>query len=395
MIKKTIIQYIFLLSLFSMAMGTIAATYVDYLISHGLNLFETNVVNLFYFTTLLICEVPTGAFADVFGRKTSFVCACFILSVGKFMYAFSNSFWSFAGAEVILAVGMTFANGAFKAWLVDKLKHHGHDEPLHKVFSKSQLWAKSCAVLSALAGSFLADKNIRYPFMVGGTIFFITGTIALFWLREEYFTRKKFSIALGLQSMKNTVTQSIEFGIKHSVVRFIILVGLIQVFAVQAPNMQWRPYFIDHLHSKHELGFVWFGMMAFMTFGSFIAPKLFSLVKDEKKCLIITQVATGLLIAIIVYLPFPVSIMIFMIHEMPRGIYDPIKDKLLHDNIPSDARATISSFESISPHLGGVIGLLCSGFIAEKFGIPASWTISGLFLVSATLILGRNGKVQK
>src|SRR3989344_4988983 len=115
--KETIRHYLLLKSVSAFSISFIAAVYVTFLISKGLNLFEVNLVNFVFFTTLFICEIPTGAVADVFGRKVSFVCSCFLYALGMFIYSASNSFWGFALAEMTAAIGNTFASGAFQAWL--------------------------------------------------------------------------------------------------------------------------------------------------------------------------------------------------------------------------------------------------------------------------------------
>jgi MFS family permease len=67
-------------------------------------------------------------------------------------------------------------------------------------------------------------------------------------------------------------------------------------------------------------------------------------------------------------------------------VFDPIKNGYIHENIPSEVRSTIISFESLALHIGGGIGLLISGFIANSFGIKATWLIMGTFFVVFSLL---------
>lgn len=114
--NKTINQYIVLSALSSVAgLSFQTAIYVTFLMKNGLNLFEVNLVNTCYFITLLVCEIPTGAFADIFGRKASFVLACALMSFSMFIYGCSNTLSGFILAEVTCAIGRTFRNGAFQA----------------------------------------------------------------------------------------------------------------------------------------------------------------------------------------------------------------------------------------------------------------------------------------
>ncbi len=389
MIKKTILQYFTMTMLISFGMGSACAVYVTFLTSHGLNLLEVNLVNLVFFSTRFICEIPTGAFADVFGRKVSFVVSCILFSLGMFLYGLSNSFWGFVVSEAITAIGSTFISGAFDAWLVDMLNHHGGEDAKHNVFSKAGLIGQFACMVAALAGAYLADIRGSLPWFMGSIVFAFTAILSAFWMKEEYFQKKAFSWSLGWRSMKDTVYSSIKYGLRNKVVRFIVLSSLVGMLAFQAPNMQWQPYFISFLKEKRNLGYLWIGMSLFMMLGSILAPHLLKLVKGEKRSLIVCNIFTGLCLAVTTMIPFFPGIVVYMVHEIPRGMIGPLKKKFLHDNIPSHARATVASFESISPHLGGMIGLLASGFIANTYSISVAWLLSGIFLVVATLCVAR------
>ena len=221
MIKKTILQYFTMTMLISFGMGSACAVYVTFLTSHGLNLLEVNLVNLVFFSTRFICEIPTGAFADVFGRKVSFVVSCILFSLGMFLYGLSNSFWGFVVSEAITAIGSTFISGAFDAWLVDMLNHHGGEDAKHNVFSKAGLIGQFACMVAALAGAYLADIRGSLPWFMGSIVFAFTAILSAFWMKEEYFQKKAFSWSLGWRSMKDTVYSSIKYGLRNKVVRFM------------------------------------------------------------------------------------------------------------------------------------------------------------------------------
>src|SRR5204863_339168 len=82
------------------------------LLSRGLDLFQTNAVLATYLITVFVFEVPTGAIADRFGRKRSFLAACVIRMVAYALYAFTRGFADCLVAEFIDAVGTTLASGA-------------------------------------------------------------------------------------------------------------------------------------------------------------------------------------------------------------------------------------------------------------------------------------------
>lgn len=390
MIQQTIRLYLLLRALSTFGVSFIAAVYVMFLMTRGLNLFEVNLVNAVFFTTMFLFEIPTGAVADVFGRKTSFVVSNLLWGTSMFLYSTADTFWGFAAAEAVAAIGATFASGAFQAWLVDKLRHHGHTGALSQVFAREQQVTSALAVIGGLVGAYLSDRFLPLPWLVGGGVMLIAALIAQLTMREEYFTPQKFSFRAGLASMKNTVKTSFHYGVRQKTVRFILLIGTIQYLAVMAPNMQWQPLFLPYLNSKTELGYLWAAIALSTILGAQLAPGFLKKTGSERLALVISQVIIGLgVLGAVATKMFPLALAAFLIHELGRGAFRPLKDHYLNDNIPSSERATLLSFESLTHHIGGLIGLILSGLLAQSAGIPAAWVFAGLVLVVGSLLVAK------
>ena len=390
--QKIIRHYYILSCLFNIGgNGIISAIYVTFLIKNGLNLFEVNLVNATFFFTLFICEIPTGAFADIFGRKTSFIIACGLLSVSMFIYGASHTFWGFVCAEILGAISKTFKSGAFQAWLVDSLKHHGYEGAFSQIFARENLIVQIGGGLGAITGSYLAVQNFSLPWFAGGVLMVLVTITAQLTMKEEYFVRTLFSWKKGLCSMRDIAVKSVQYGRHHKAVRFILIITFIQIFAVQALNMYWQPLFNSHGLAEINYGFVFNGMMLSLAIGAFIISRMYT--KGREKAIILSsQVVIGITVIIMAFATnLPIAITLFLLHEIGRGFWNPLKDSYLQERIPSSERATITSFCSIAPHIGGAIGLLLSGFTAEYFGIPASWIMSGSILIVGSLLMFKNG----
>ncbi|MFA7193938.1 MAG: MFS transporter [Candidatus Paceibacterota bacterium] len=386
MINKTIKEYYLLVFLNSASMGFIASTYAMFLISNGLNLFQVNLVNFVFFLTLFIAEIPTGAFADVFGRKKSYLMSRLIMLCGFLVYYFSNNFAGFITAEFVIAVGCTFASGAFRAWFVDKLKHHGYTESLRNIFSRSAQISQLAVVAAGLFGAWISDISIKLPFVCSIITFGISFVVAIF-LKEDYFVPQKFSFRDGFDAMKNTVKSSINYGVKNKNVRFVLLVVMVMVFSVQPLNMYWQPFFAENLSGRTELGFVFVGIPLSLMLGAFFVPRLLKFIPNEKLALSFSQIGIGLMVVVTSLIGFPASLVMFFAHEVFRGMFNPLKDAYLHDQIPSKERATIESFDSMFHHFGGAVGLLVSGFLAVRLGIHWTWFSFGSFLIAFTVLV--------
>lgn len=389
MIKKIIAEYYVLTALSRAGHSVICATYVMYLLSHGLDLFEINMVNFAFFLTLSLAEIPTGAFADVFGRKLSFIVSCALFSLGMLIYALSDTVGGFLAAEVVGAIGATFASGAFRAWFVDKLRHHGYTGKLDRIFARASQIGSVAQIVFATIGAILADISNVLPWYTAAFITFSCGFVAMF-LKEEYFVREKFSFKNGLSAIKKTVISSVRYGYSDQKVRFVLVLVTVQILAVQAPNMQWQPLFKQWLPNQTSLGFLFSAISISMMIGAGIAPIILRKLKCQKKTLAVFQIIIGLgIVASTLFNSFIVAIIAFLLHEVARGAFGPIKDAYLHENIPPKERATIESFESLAHHSGGAVGLLLTGVIAKNLGMSLTWIISGSFLILFTLVVTR------
>ncbi|MEI8060942.1 MAG: MFS transporter [Candidatus Berkelbacteria bacterium] len=391
MAKKTVRYYLLLSLLYRFSNTCFAATYVTFLMSRGgLNLFQVNMVNFIFFATMFLTEIPTGAVADCFGRKLSFLISCSINCVSLLVYALSHTFTGFATAEAMGAVGSTFSSGAFQAWVVDSLNHHGYQEDFGKLFARQNQLGNLVGMGAAIIGAHLATINPAFPWFLSAAFVFATGVVAIFVMREDY--REKSSI--------NLLATAKEFGRKFVVsaqtiraggpVTLMMLLGLVYSIGVQAPNMQWQPYFRKHFASEAELGYLWAGVSLAIIIGSQMSAMMRRGPAFERLALIGTQVSIGLFIALAgIQSPWMLSVLFYLIHEAGRGMFSPLKDAYLNDAIQKEERATLLSCGSISSHIGSMVGLVMSGLMANRLSIAPTWIVSGIFLVVGTLAVSR------
>jgi len=392
--SRTISVYYFLSAVSKFGTSFVFATYVTFLLSRGLNLLDVNMVNMAYFVTILVAEIPTGAIADVYGRKISYLFSSLLLAAGFFIYGSSGSLLGFIAAEITAAVGATCESGAYQAWLVDSLKHEGYKKPLNNIFARETAISTVASICAAIIGSVLADINPVLPWYCGGSVMIVSSILTLLLMKEEYFVRGDYKIKEKFTEMKQTVKASISFAIKDKTVRFILLLGTLQYFAIQAPNMQWQPLYLGITGKHTMLGWIWAGIALLSALGGMMSLAVLKRVDgDEKRALVASQISIGIGVALAgAFRLLPISLTIFLLHEIARGVFKPLHDVYLNDNIPSKERATIISCGSIFRHFGGIFGLLFSGFVALKTSIPTTWIISGTVLVIGTLIIAKNGK---
>lgn len=368
----------------------IAAIYVKYLLLNGLDLFQINLINCAFYGALILLDVPTGAFADVFGRKKSVVLSFFVFSLAWMIYGYSKTFVGFISAELIGALASTFLNGALRAWAVDQLQHESYAGEHVSLFGKVNVAAWCACIPGGIIGGKLLTIHSSLPWFVCSSILFLIAVFCMVFMKEDYFKQKKVTLLRSYKLMCITVRVSLRYVRENRVVRFVILSSIVQIFAVQAPNMQWVPRFESTFGGASMLGVAMASFAILNALGSYLAKRVRKATRDEEHMIMWCQVCIGVFIIGSALLPGMLGYIMFLLHQIPRGMYQPVKDAYFQAHITNRQRATMSSFESIVPNTGAVIALLGSGLIAKNYGIPMTWTISGSVLVVVAIMIAFN-----
>src|SRR5215207_9410627 len=87
----------------------------------GFSLTQVTAVDIAFWLVIVLAEMPTGAVADRWGRKTSLLLGAISFATAIFFFGLADSFWSVLVTYVIWGVSMTLASGADAAFLYDSL----------------------------------------------------------------------------------------------------------------------------------------------------------------------------------------------------------------------------------------------------------------------------------
>src|SRR5262249_9467605 len=154
----------------------IAPVYPLFLLSRGLDLFQMNAVLATYLITVFAFEVPTGAIADRFSRKTAFLSSCVIRMVAYGLYARAQGFAACLVAEFIAAVGTTLASGALDAWVVDGIRAEGDLGPTDRLFARAQVIFRTVMIVGGVVCGYVAELGWAVPWLVCVGMFALTAT---------------------------------------------------------------------------------------------------------------------------------------------------------------------------------------------------------------------------
>ncbi len=124
-------------------------------LDRGLSFFEIGLLLGFREVTVNLLEVPSGAVADLYGRRRSMVLSisAYLLSFG--LFAEGRSLPILFAAMALYACGDAFRTGTHKAIILDWLRQQGRSEERTRVYGFTRSWSKLGSALSALVAGAL------------------------------------------------------------------------------------------------------------------------------------------------------------------------------------------------------------------------------------------------
>lgn len=377
--KKTIIQ-LFLIHAFvsGAAISFTFTTYTLFFKEHGITLMEMNLINAIYMAISFFLEVPTGAFADSYGRVKSTVIGSLITAAACATYFFSDNFWQFAAAETICAVGQSLISGATKSWLIDWLNNFNAQAEVKKTIARQSISNRIGVMGGALIGSQIGSYNLSWPWAAASISFLLVTIFVLFWPESHHQKKKKI---FCFKTIAKTIKEGLIFSLKRKDILYISLFSAFFTFVLQGTNMYWSIFFTEKGVPINKLGLIFAGVSLTIAAGSYLARLLPFKHESKRFFLVIPQIFTAIaLVTMILFSNVSALIILFLATEIGRGFFAPIKDVQINLIAPENIRTTINSFNSMLERIGACLGLLFSGWLAQELSIKNSWLISGIIL---------------
>ncbi len=355
---------------------------VIYFLSLGFNLFQIGLLTSAQLLAGFLFEIPTGAVADIFGRKTSTIIGHFLAGLSILSIFFTNKFWLIFSLMFLWGFAQTFVSGAYEAWAVDKLKQKKKDKLVQEYYSKTHSFYNFSFLIAGVFGALLVKYlGLAIIWPVTSVCFFITGLMFLF-VSEKHSRKKANLLSLLKDSIKQT-NKAIEYSISHKNLKLLILGTIfLGAFVAMTTDLTWTAFFRNLGIQEHWLGYLFSATMVLGIFTPYFVKKIIIKFKGYRNLLIgIVYSWIVLLIVLLTISKLFQAITIFILYVALWDFYHPTRQPFFQSFVPSKMRATISS---LSVQLRSFIGIIMTplvGLIADKIGPQYTISLGVIFLL--------------
>lgn len=343
----------------------------------------------------LLFEIPTGAFADLFGRKYSVVLGVVSMAVICLIIPQVSSFILVAGVFFLYSAAATFTTGSDEAWIVDYLKQKKKEETLTKTLGRMRSFQSVGLVLAlAISGAFVAFYPMAWLWYLQATVLFLLAAFLIFYGKER-FKRKDSLDAKGI-IFKNieTSVDAIGYSKNDGTLRTLMLIFLL-MSVVGTITILWQPFAKGLGMPLSYIGLIYaiYSVVA-IVLPNFIGPILGKL-GGERKSLVAMSLVTFIVAILISQSPsWQVFVGLWCLVSVSDVLFAPVSVSFFQKNTPSKLRATIGSIRQMVAGIGGVIAPTIVGFIADAYGIRTAILFCSAFMIPIMILYWRLGDRQ-
>ena len=322
----------------------------------------------------LILEVPSGAFADLYGRKKSMIIGSLIITAGYFVRAVSMNFINFCIAMSLISLGAAFVSGADKALLYDSLKELKKEKLFKKIAGTANFLSLLAMGLGSFFGGLIAAYGLRTVHYSIVIPFFLAFLIS-FTFKEP----KRYKKIIKSNYFKH-LKEGLIFTFTHKKVRLLILLSSLTVGFMLVSHIFFQPY-------MKQIGIVptSFGVFYLMFLGISAISSKGAYIIEEKIGKSKSIIAIPLILALQLFLmsnfSFYYSFLFLFLGQFIWGFTSPIVGHYINDNVKSHHRATILSINAMGYQIIWAIFAPLIGWFVDI------WTLQTALLIQAAIVV--------
>ena len=382
-------KILFFLNSFSTGILTPVLTLV--LCSHGANISTVPVFLGIFAVTVMVLEVPSGVFADLKGRKNTFLMSHIFIWLSFFTIFRGDSPLFLALGNVFLGMGRAFGSGPMEAleidWYIEK-NGESHLPEINSLLAKLDNFGLAAgALLGGYLGYVEPDYSLNLTCLLLAEAVLIL--MAVFFVKEKGIKSKK-----PKQNLLNGFSEMVKNIRRSRILCIICGMAAVLGFLLAAVETYWQPSIKLYLPKNLTwlLGIVncsaYLGGSIGNTAGMRILSKMGNTLSSKKKLYAAFRVLLCLVPVLMAFCrTWYIFALVYALVYMVSGMAGLIENTLLHEAADSSFRASMMSLYSLLVR-GGSIGtsLLC-GVLLQGGNLNLVWIFVPLAALGATVLM--------
>jgi len=345
-----------------------------YLASKGMSLVQLGILEGIFHITSFLMETPTGAVADIFGRKTSRILGRFFIIAFILLTLYGETFFHFQISFVLCAIGWNLESGAGEAMVYDSLKETGEETRFMKVQGINEVVYQIALGLALLIGGWIALHS--YEDLYLGQVVVLIASIFLATLFRETKVDKHNRKKMNLRaSIRDQYVGS--FRVVKGNRRLIYLILFINALGIFTTTTFFYMQIYCKVNGVQEnaIGLLFAASGGIGALGGLFAYRLERFVKEKRLLYLLPFLFMFVMWGMV---RFETAVGAFLLIGFIDSLMFVVYSDYINRLLPSERRATLLSFSNMVFSFFMIFLFPTFGWIGEHFGLEASFTVTAV-----------------
>ena len=360
---------------------------VPFMLYKGMDYSEIFLLQSISAISVFFFEVPTGVIADKISRKFSLTISNIFLISGLLLYIYGINFFCFVFAEILFGLGLTLRSGVDSAILYESLIILNRKNDYQKIEMKTFSNIYIGQAVGSICSSFFYTLSPKIPFYVSLIFVSFAGFVSLYFVDEG----KK---EINNNSYFSHLKEGFKLSLKNPRLRWALYASTIIVFCIRISFWLYEAYFKGIRLYIALYGTVFFGLNVLCAVSARIFIKRIEN-KRQRKIILFMGIILGLSFLFPIIFFNSIGLIFIALGQIVRGLYNPVMNFYINNQISNKHRATVISIVSLS---GNISFAIISPFIGnglDKYEVKLMYFIVGMIVLAGTIILFKIRSIQK
>ncbi len=335
---------------------------------------------------MLVIDIPTGALADIIGRKKMLVIGTLFGLADIVLFAAMSAPWHAWLANILWAIGAAFRSGADKALIQESYLALGWDRVYYRKFIGSTtgfrfLLAGICAPIT----SYLGEHDLRLPLFLCIPFMFIPAITSFMLTEPPREEQKKLNASEHVAKMKE--------GFRDTYVDKRILWIMFYMSVIGISSKIWffsyNPYFERVSIPVRYFGWIFLALNIVAWLASNYGHKIERKIGDKMTVHLLIPLI-GIPVIVMSLFPIPAMALLVLFQNVARGMSNPFFDSLSSQYLRNSTRATVLSVQSSAISAAASLSLLCFGIMLKSIDLLPALLVLGILTMAAHAMLMRS-----
>ncbi len=340
----------------------------------GLSLAQVGVMETFFQAVKVVGQVPTGAFADRYGRRTTFIVGVAIEGMGLLLFGLAANFPLLVVAYVFWALGITFVQGNDGAYIYDALA--AEDRTVDYPSRAGRLLA--VVAISHMAGSLIggavaARAGLQWGVLTGAIPAIPALFIALSMHEPPRHGRERLPYIATLRGAFAALRA-------RAAVRWAILFEVSLAVSMPASALLFQPFLV-----RHGVPVAWFGIailpVALGTVGGSMGSAWVVRTFGVRRAFALALAGAAAGLAVLATVDHLVALLAYPLLRASLALGGPALGAYVNARTESDVRATVLSVAPLGTALVFAVMAAVAGILGDR-DIFLAYAVLGVTLAA-------------